>query len=191
MTAIIILAAGESSRLGRPKQLLTFQGESLLRRSTRVALEARCGPVIVVLGFAAQQMVPELENLPVQMVINQDWKDGMASSLRAALRAVPKEADAALLMLCDQPGVDVDTLRKMNSRFEQGAAIVACSYRGVMGVPALFSREFFGELNQLKGDRGARSVLHRHRAEMEVIDCPGAALDIDTEAEYRQLIQDA
>lgn len=191
MTAIIILAAGESNRLGRPKQLLTFRGESLLRRSTRVAVEAQCGPVIVVLGFAAQKMAPELEGLPVYLVTNQSWKDGMASSLRVGLRAVPEEADAALLVLCDQPYIDVDILRKLNSRFEQGATIAACRYRDVTGVPALFSRKFFDELDRLQGDQGARSVLNRHQAEVEVVDCAAAAVDIDTEAEYRRLIRDA
>lgn len=191
MTAIIILAAGRSSRLGRPKQLLTFQDESLLRRSARTALESGCGPVTVVLGFSAQRMVSELDGLPVQIVINRRWEEGMASSLRTGLRAVSKEVSSVLLMLCDQPHVDAELLRSLHGRFEEGALIVTCRYRGVIGVPVLFSRKYFGDLLTLEGDQGARSVIQEHRQAVEVIDFEAAAVDIDTEDEYAQLLEDS
>lgn len=190
MTAIIILAAGGSNRLGRPKQLLSFQGESFLRRSARFAVEAGCGPVIVVLGYSAQEMVSELSSFPVRAVINPGWKEGIASSLGKGLQAVPEEATAVLLMLCDQPYVDAEVLRRLVAVFEGGAPIVACRYRNVLGVPALFSREFFDDLRRLKGDEGARSVIQTNLHRVEVVDCEEAGVDIDTEAEYSRLNQD-
>lgn len=190
MTAIVILAAGGSSRLRHPKQLLSFKGESLLRRSARIAVESECKPVIVVLGFSAREMVSELKNLPVQVVINPEWGEGMASSLRTGLKAVPEEAAAVLLMLCDQPHVNTELLSRLNGKFLAGSPIVASRYRGVAGVPALFSREFFGNLSSLEGDQGARSVIQKYIEEVATIDFEEGAIDIDTEGDYSRLDHD-
>ena len=182
--ASILLAAGASTRLGKPKQLLQVDGESLLRRTARMAVEAGCAPNLVVLGAAAGEMTRELEGLDVQRVINEAWREGMGSSLRCAMTSVMAEGsrpDAVLLLVCDQPNVSVKLLRALMA--EQGGragTIAASRYEGVFGVPAVFGLDYFAELAELSGDRGARGVVMQHAAQVRCVDFPGGELDIDT-----------
>lgn len=178
--AAILLAAGASTRLGRPKQLLRFQGESLLRRTARMALEAGCSPLVVVLGSQPTAMLPELAEHGTVTVTNTEWQEGMASSIRAGLKTVMHSAANALLLVCDQPGLSADFLRTLRQTHEScGAAVAASHYDGVDGVPAIFAASLFPALLALRGDEGARRVIAACQ-DLVTVEFPAGALDIDT-----------
>lgn len=181
---LAVLAAGGSHRLGRAKQLLVKEGQSLLRSAAKTALAAACGPVVVVLGARAACLQAETADLQVTIVVNDGWASGLASSVRAAVHAADRIAPGAsgiLITLADQPRVTPDLLRELVRRHRKKPAHpVACGYAGTVGVPALFPRSFFPELLRLQGDRGARDLLRDRGSRVEVVPFPGAALDIDT-----------
>ena len=189
----VILAAGTSQRMGSPKQLLTFNGNSLLRRAVQTALATQCQPVIVVLGAHAERLQTEISDLPVTVVENCLWAEGMGSSIRtgiAALRECSKQAAGVVLMLCDQPFVTAQTIDRLISVYEQSQPIaVASEYGGSLGAPALFSRELFAELSALNSAEGARQILKRHREEVLGLAVPEAIWDVDTPADYERLVQ--
>lgn len=137
---VIILAAGGSTRLGSPKQLLRFDGQTLIRRAANAALESRCDRVVIVIGSRAEEVKRELKGLPVLIVENTEWQSGMSSSLRAGLSEVINY-DAVLIMLCDQPLVTADVLDNLiETHHKTGMPIVASDYGSSRGVPALFSK---------------------------------------------------
>jgi molybdenum cofactor cytidylyltransferase len=181
----VILAAGASRRLGEPKQLIQVAGESLLRRSARLALEAQCAPVFAVLGFEAERLRAALGTLPVEVVVNTEWAEGMGSSLRCGVRAAREsrpKVDGALVMVCDQPLLTVEHLRKLlqaHRHRQGGGRITASAYAGRAGVPAVFAAETFPELEAVQGDRGAREVLEREHGRVETVDWPEGAVDVD------------
>ncbi len=176
--AAIILAAGASTRMGQPKQLLKLRGERLLERAVRVAEQAGCGPVVVVLGASAELIQAECSLDHATVVMNPEWREGMASSIRCGVQQVDGKCDVALLMVCDQPAVTSDHLRKLVDRCTDGCigGPVASSYAGRRGVPACFPASYFGELLLLRGDSGARHLLESTPA----IELAGGELDIDT-----------
>src|SRR5512137_2027685 len=148
-TAAVILAAGPSRRMGSPKQLLEVDGRSLLRGAALTALSSSCRPVIVVLGAHADRVGRELLGLDVTVVRNEDWEDGLGSSVRCGIEAVRREpgVGSVVLMLCDQPLVTPALIEQLVAAHRQGGAtIVACEYAGTVGVPALFDRSVFDEL---------------------------------------------
>jgi molybdenum cofactor cytidylyltransferase len=178
----VVLAAGGSSRFGEPKQLLIYEGETLVRHAARAA--TACAPVVVVVGREREQIAAELKDLPVMIVPNESWERGLGGSLRCGLAALP-DCDALVTMTCDQPKVDDCVLDRLISAYKAtGKPIVACSYAETLGVPALFARRIFEELRLLSDDQGAKSIILRHRAEVEAIDFPEGAIDIDTPADY-------
>ena len=184
--AAIILAAGASSRLGKPKQLLELNGETLLRRAARSAFEAGCSPVVVVLGAEAECLRDELTGLSVSVVVNGDWKEGISSSIRAGLAHV--NAERILLLSCDQPRVDGPALKRLvDLGLTSGKPIVASAYADTLGVPALFDRSLFGELLQLRGDEGAKRIILAQPERVARFAFPAAAIDIDTPADLRSL----
>lgn len=171
----VILAAGASTRLGSPKQLARLGDEMLLRRAVRVAHEAGCVPVIVVLGAEATRVL--LEGVPGDAVpvINEQWEEGMASSIRMGVRAcgiVAKAAEGVVVMTCDQPAVTSQHLRKLMLRRE----VKASRYAGRNGVPAFFPKDHFDTLMALEGDVGARALLKDARYD----ELEGGELDVDT-----------
>lgn len=187
---IVVLAAGGSTRLGTPKQLLTYQGRTLLRRAVETALEAAAGPVAVVLGAEAARMRAELAGLDVRVAENPDWAEGLSTSLHSGLAALDAPAaagsavDAALFTTCDQPLVTSALLREIIGAYDVShPAIVVCEYAGTVGVPALFSRALFPELLALRGDAGAKRVIARHLPAVARVPFPDAVLDIDTAAD--------
>jgi molybdenum cofactor cytidylyltransferase len=177
----VVLAAGASRRLGQPKQLLPVAGESLVRRTARLALEVGCAPVVVVLGFEAERVGAALAGLHVATVVNAKWSSGMGSSLAcgvAAARRARPEMDALLVLVCDQPRLSSGYLRRLLAVHASGLAVVTASaYSGRAGVPAVFSAGLFEELERIEGDRGARELIARHGA--QTVDWSGGAWDID------------
>ena len=172
--AAIILAAGASRRLGEPKQLVRLGGETLLERSVRVAVEANCNPVIVVLGASSAVILADSVLAPAQIIQNLAWEEGMASSIRVGLEALRPETRAVILLTCDQPAVTAEHLRSLAA--EAPEEPVASAYAGRHGVPAYFPVSDFKELLQLRGDQGARRLLAAARA----LPLPRGEVDVDT-----------
>jgi molybdenum cofactor cytidylyltransferase len=182
--AAVVLAAGASTRLGQAKQLIRIDGETLLRRTARFAVEAGCSPVLVVLGFEAGAMRPEAAGLTASILINENWQEGMGSSLRAGMEAIRKaesQPDAVLVLVCDQPRLTAEHLRDLLARHKTGAgiAVTASVYAGRPGVPAVFSGKLFPELTASQGDRGARDLIRAHTTEVQGIPWPEGQLDLD------------
>ena len=186
----VILAAGSSSRLGTPKQLLRYRGETLLHRAVRLALEAGLHPVHVVLGSNAAAVGEALADLRgrVATVVNDHWQTGMGSSLARGIASLPAatgpEPGAALVLVTDQPRVSHALLAAIAAAFRTGgASLVASRYgSGALGVPALFARRYFPELARLTGDRGARALFTRYGDDLVTVAFPEGDLDIDTPA---------
>lgn len=189
--AAIVLAAGASTRLGQPKQLLNLNGESLLRRTVRLALESGCKPVFVILGFEAARMQQELSGLEANPVINEDWRTGMGSSLRSGITAAKKEtpeSQKVLVLLCDQPALSTELLSHLlRTSTEAKSLIAASSYAGRLGVPAIFDRQLFPELLKVEGDQGARSIIQRHLDQTSTVEFPAGIIDIDIPADLAKL----
>jgi molybdenum cofactor cytidylyltransferase len=183
--ATIILAAGGSTRLGgTPKQLLTQQGQTLVEQITHHALSLKVGPVLVILGANEEQIRPWLDELPIHIVTNPGWQDGLASSLRVGLNVLSVETvDAFLVLLTDQPYVTPALLQELiTTRQQTQRGIVACRYGepGHLGVPALFNIRYKAELLKLSGDVGARKLIQQHADDCAEVLFPLAAIDLDT-----------
>lgn len=177
----IVLAAGASSRFGSPKQLVRIAGRPLLHTAVTRASEVTGSSLIVVLGSGAAELGALLKHSPGSIVINQDWREGLASSIRAGIARLPLTCSGALLLLADQPGVTADDLKRLASTWrKQPQYIAAALYSGTTGVPAIFPRSMFQELAQLRGDVGARALLRRNADRMVRVPMPSAALDVDT-----------
>jgi CTP:molybdopterin cytidylyltransferase MocA len=179
----VVLAAGASTRLGFPKQLIVHEGEALVRRIARAAVEAGANPVVVVLGANAETIAPVLSGLPsVTTVVNAAWSRGLSSSLAAGLIALFESAacDAVLVTLADQPLVNTAVLRPLLAAFDGKRRIVASGYDGTMGVPAVFGREHVDALLRLTGDAGAGAWLRGRSGEVTSVPLDAAAIDIDT-----------
>jgi molybdenum cofactor cytidylyltransferase len=188
-TAIILLAAGASTRLGRPKQLVLWNGEPLLRHSAIVALSARLGSVIVVLGAVERECREVLAGLSLEIVVNTSWAEGMGSSIAAGMIAVQNSVsplESVIIMLCDQPYVSSATLRSLcDEQRRTRSAVVAsryCENDDTLGVPALFTSARFAALAQLCGALGAKQLI-ASESSPAFIDCPEAVADIDTPAD--------
>jgi molybdenum cofactor cytidylyltransferase len=185
---LIILAAGGSTRLGSPKQLLRYDGQTLIRRAVTAAVGSNCDRVVVVIGSRAEDMKRELEGLPVSIVENPEWQSGMSSSIRAGLSEIISD-DAVLIMLCDQPFVTADVLDNLIDTYHKtGMPIVASDYGATRGVPALFSKELFTELTSLTADEGARRIIAKHPEMVATIAFADGVIDIDTRDDQRQFI---
>ena len=185
-SALILLAAGNSTRMGTAKQLLDFEGKPMLRHAAETALSSGCDPVIVVLGANEAGIRPALAGLNVEIVVNGRWAEGMGASIQAGLRALERyDVCGTILALSDQPFVTARFLRGLVERHrESGQSIVAAQYSGTAGVPVFFAREAFPLLMALKPDQGCKGVILGHLEDSLLVDCPEAARDIDTPADY-------
>jgi molybdenum cofactor cytidylyltransferase len=186
VTTIIILAAGNSSRLGQPKQLLLHKNKSLLRLIAEKALQVEPSEVVAVLGFASDRMKRELQDLPIRIVVNHKWVEGIASSVRAGINAVDPHAEGALISLCDQPAVTPELLNQLISSCSHEKPIAATQYNQILGVPACFDRSLFAELLLLQGDAGAKRVIGQDKSRVAAHFFPQASIDIDTLEDYRE-----
>jgi molybdenum cofactor cytidylyltransferase len=177
----VVLAAGTSSRMGRNKLLLEVAGKSLLRRTVTTAIDAGLDPVLVVLGHESERARPELEGLGCEVVLNAGFQEGIHSSVRMGIAAVPAGCAAAVVLLADMPLVDAAMVRTLIRRYRDGRPLLVVSdYEGVDAPPILYDRPLFAELAVLEGEGCGKRVVRRHSAEAVRIRWPGRALtDLD------------
>lgn len=187
---VIVLAAGSSSRLGQPKQLVKLGGRPALHIVVSNAVAVAGHSVTVVLGANSQDLTRLLAHSPASVVVNRHWEEGMASSLRHGIAAVPATASAVLVMLGDQVAVSIDDLKRLiNGWNGHDTVIAAAVYQRHVGVPAIFPRWCFGELRELRGDRGARQIIERHAQRLVHVQMPNAAIDLDTPDDLAKLTE--
>lgn len=185
---IIILAAGGSTRMGVIKQLLPYNGKTLIQHAVDTAQGTLSQPVVVVTG--ARNDIFEPDN-SVYMTHNAAWQEGIASSIRSGLNAILKiepGLDAVIFLVCDQPHISANLLKELIDAHEVGGkTIVASAYADTVGIPALFHKSFFETLQQLKGDEGAKRIIMQNPESVAVVDFPRGDIDIDTAADYQAL----
>jgi molybdenum cofactor cytidylyltransferase len=189
---VVILAAGQSSRLGKPKQLLTLNGLTLLEKAASAALDLNSSPVLVVLGAYADDIKSNVQLQGVDIAVNEGWEEGMASSLRMGIEYMQQNhvnVDAILFLVCDQPYLHSALLKDLIAlQKEKDLPIAASSYGGKIGTPALFHQSTFGSLMLLKGDTGARKLLDERMNDVAVLHFEKGVYDIDTVEDYEQLL---
>jgi molybdenum cofactor cytidylyltransferase len=188
----MVLAAGASRRLGQPKQLLVYRGETLLERAIRLATEAGALPVIAVLGANFEIISATVSVEPAILSINDQWQKGISSSIHAGLKtlhAVEPDPAGVLILPCDQPRLTADRLRALMNAFASQAepSIAASAYAGVLGIPAVFPRLVFPQLRALRGDKGARALLIDPPCALVSSPFNGGDVDIDEPGDLGQL----
>ena len=188
---IVILAGGASTRLGQPKQLLQYYGKTLLDHSVDEAINAKADAVVVVLGKNADLFQDEIDKEKVCVVVNKDWAEGMASSVRLGLGTLLNTKpyiDAVIFMVCDQPHISSSVLNELiTTQQKTTKQIVTCNYGESIGPPALFHKKYFRELMELKGDIGARNIIQQNINDVATILFPEGKIDIDTKEDYEAL----
>ena len=190
-TEAIVLAAGTSSRMGQPKQLLKINGQSLVRHTITTAFAAGIERITVVLGAYAGEVLEEIRDLPVRIAINADFATGIASSIRAGINQLEETCEEALILTCDQTLVSAEDLRCLVAKYNRFKPMIcASSYGDVIGIPAIFSRTLFRELRELQGDRGARSLIQKYADETIAQQCARAVFDCDTPGDFAALCED-
>ena len=194
MIVAVILSAGESSRMGRPKALLPIEGQKFIERIVGALRQSRADRIIVVLGHNADEMRREIEHLSVDILINPAYQSGQLSSLQAAIRHIQKEDnfDGMLVHLVDHPYINPALVDLMIERFYQsGRLIVVPRHQGSRGHPVIFSRQLFDELLDAPIDQGAKAVVNAHGEETLEIETAeeGITIDIDTPELYRRYVK--
>jgi len=186
--AAIVLAGGAASRMGLPKLLLSWKGETLIHRVSRIALEGGMAPVIVVTGAGADKVNAAIKDLSVTAVINPNWEKGQSTSVRVGIKALPKEVNAVIFLLGDQPFVSPLLIRELIKSYSLShPAILAPFVGGKRGNPVLFDRSIFKVLTELKGDTGARSIFRQYPPTAMPWDDERLLFDIDTPEDYQKL----
>ena len=191
MISAVVLAAGESTRFGSPKQLLKMGGRTLLETVVGRFTESRVDEVIVVLGRDSELIQRKVALGRARVVTNRDYEKGLSSSIRTGIEAVGRESGAVILALGDQPLILVATIGALvQSYLETGGPVVAPYFRRQRGNPVLFDRKLFPYLKRIEGDRGAKAVIKEHGWKVVRVDVkdPGVLLDIDSEADYRRVL---
>jgi molybdenum cofactor cytidylyltransferase len=191
-TGIVILAAGSSTRLGRPKQLLQFQNKSLAEHIIDEAVKAKLYPIVVVTGANAETISLPLKNKPVVIVHNDNWESGMGSGIKAGLlraAVLNEKLQSIIIAVCDQPFVSASLFEKlMERKLETGKGMIACAYANTMGTPVLFGKMYFGHLKALEESEGAKGLLKNYKDDVATVYFPQGSIDIDTEEDYKNLI---
>jgi molybdenum cofactor cytidylyltransferase len=189
----LILAAGSSSRLGRPKQLLEFNSKPLLQHAIDIASEINKGSLLIVLGANAEAIEKRVSLTNVDITINKSWEEGMGSTIAHGVHRLLDlypQLTAVIVMVCDQPLITPALLNQLiETHEEKQKLIVASAYGDSLGTPVLFERRFFNQLMQLKGNEGAKRILYQHQEEVAAIDFPDGNIDVDTAADYERLIK--
>ncbi len=194
---VIILAAGASRRMGRPKQLLKIGENSLIQYVVKIVKKTSAfAPVIVVLGSDFEKVKNELSTFEVFPVLNQNWEKGIGTSIATGIKEIQKlnpEIQAVIILLADQPKVEASLLAKIVKLYQQtGKKIIASKYAKTIGVPTLIDQSIFQELESLTGDKGAKKIIQQFADKNEVafIDFPGGKLDLDTLSDYDRFLKD-
>jgi CTP:molybdopterin cytidylyltransferase MocA len=182
-TRAIILAAGASTRMGRPKALLRVDGQTLLERAVEQARKAGAEP-LVVLGADAERIRPHASG--IQVLVNPDWSRGMGTSVAWGIRALGEQPERALIVAVDQPNVDAELLSRLVDACDETVDAAATRYEnGAVGVPTCFARSCFEALRELDADHGARKLLRSGELEVAEVEANGAGVDVDTPEEWR------
>jgi molybdenum cofactor cytidylyltransferase len=187
--SVLILAAGNSSRLGSPKQLIEFEGKTLIERITETALSIS-EEVLIVLGGNAEMILPKLLRFKdtISTVFNPDWHEGMGTSIRVGVEQLANKSDLILILLSDQPFISKVLLQNMLQTYAKSQNhIVSCVYNSTLGVPMLFDKSTFSELLKLNGDKGAKSFLQLYKNTISTIEFPEGIIDIDTLEDVEKL----
>ena len=187
--SILILAAGSSSRLGQPKQLVEFEGQTLIERITHTSLSVS-DKVSIVLGANIELIKPKLLTFSdrINIIENPDWQEGMGTSVRIGMENLAQKSDAVIILLSDQPLISQVLLQNMMQTFaEKKYPIVACDYGEQLGVPILFDKSFFPELLKLKGEQGAKSFLKNYPEKIASVSFKEGLFDIDTPEDLQKL----
>jgi molybdenum cofactor cytidylyltransferase len=189
--SIIILAAGASARMGQSKQKLLVSGKSLLNKTIDTALDSNIGKVIVVLGSEEKEHRKLITNNHVEIVFNSHWQNGMGSSLKEGLHHVlnrNEKTSAVMILVCDQPLLTSQHLKLLNKKYQKTqSSIVASTYSGTLGVPAVFSHQHFDELLKLQDEQGAKKTIQQHI--VETVAFPEGEIDLDTPQDYQNFLQ--
>ncbi len=176
-----VLAAGPSTRFGSPKQLVRLGGTPIVHQAAARAAALAGHSVTIVLGANAREVAPALRQSAATIVVNRDWAEGLASSIRTAVRSAPPGCDGLLLLTCDQVAVTADDLRHLYVAWRRHPVLIATAlYGGAPGLPAIFPRWAFADLMELRGDRDPRLVLRRSADRLVRVPMSNAAIDLDT-----------
>lgn len=189
---VLVLAAGSSSRLGSPKQLLSYQDKSLLDITIEAAKNIKKGPVVVILGGNYDLIKHTIDHSTVHLVYNANWAEGLSSSISLGMDRLTledKDLDGVILTVCDQPFLTGEILEALIIKGEaSGKSIVASSYAATLGVPVLFYKCYFNELSVLKGREGAKALIFKYKNEVASVPFEKGEIDIDTPDDYTKLI---
>lgn len=192
-TGIMILAAGNSSRLGKPKQLLVFDGNILLEKTITAAEQTPFAPIVLVLGAYADEILESITELNINYTINDNWQDGMSASIKVGLKKIidlEPEIENVIITVADQPFVTADIFNSLHEQqLKTGKNIIASSYAETIGTPALFNRQYFDELNLLESGYGAKHLMTKHINDVATIQFTLGNIDIDTETDYKNLTE--
>ncbi len=191
--AILLLAAGSSSRLGQSKQLISINGEPLLLRSVNAAISSGIKKIVVVLGANEIAHRQAIEQLPIEIIFNPTWQKGMGNSLKVGLSHLLKKdmnLEGVITMVCDQPLITASHLNKLIERFkETKSLIVASFYSSSAGVPALFEKSLFEKMLSINDEHGAKKIINQYPDLVSVVDFPEGAIDIDTEEDVKKFLK--
>ena len=187
----MILAAGSSSRLGFPKQLVEFNGKILLQRMIDLVNSLSFDAKVLVLGSEIDQIKSKIEAENIEVIVNENWGEGMASSIRVGLAKaleLDKELEHILILLSDQPLVSKEQIQKLIDRqITKNSSATFSEYDGDIGVPAIFSNDIFPDLQKLKGDHGAKKLIYQNDFKYETIQFEEGNFDVDTKADVELL----
>lgn len=190
-TGIIILAAGGSKRLGRPKQLLTYQGKTLLNIVSDAAVGTGLLPIVIVLGASAKEIGLAHGNSNIDYVINDNWQQGMSTSIEMGLStilSIKPSLENVIITVADQVFINTELFENLNTQQQvTGKGMIASAYSQTMGTPVLFNKKYFQHLLALEGDSGAKSLFKQHPSDIGTVAFDKGSIDIDTESDYEDL----
>ena len=189
--SILILAAGAARRMNRAKMLLPFAESTILDTIISRAKEINPQRICLVTGFYHQEITEQITDLEIEILYNANWAKGMSASIItgiAYLRQELPKMDSVFILVADQPYISASILQEMIVLQEQsGKGIIAASYAGVIGTPVLFDKSYFSSLENLMGDKGARSILQKYPEDIATVNFPLGEIDIDTEDDYQKM----
>ncbi len=191
-TGIIILAAGNSTRMGEPKQLMMYKNKTLLQHIIGEAKNTNLEPVICVTGYQSDPITESVSRLGISIVYNEQWREGMGSGISVGIKQLLlSDVDSVILAVSDQPHVSSDLFRTMlEMKVKSGKGIIACSYAGTLGTPVLFDKDYFNQLNSLNGNQGAKNIVNMHLSDVCPVEFENGSVDIDTKQDYEKLISE-